>query len=117
MSAPSWLKPAFWGMVLGAVGIMIVGFSWWGWTLNSTAEHMARQRTEAAVTAVLAPICVENFMAQADAVAKLAEFRKSGAWQQNQFIEKGGWATLSGSTTPNAAVAKACAETLVKTKL
>jgi hypothetical protein len=103
-------------MVLGAVGIMIVGFTWWGWTLGSTAESMARQRADAAVTAVLTPICVENFMAQADAVAKLAEFRKSGAWQQSQFIEKGGWATLSGSTTPNAAVAKACADTLAKTK-
>ena len=116
MRIPPWFKPAFWGMVLGAVGIMIVGFTWWGWTLGSTAESMARQRADAAVTAVLTPICVENFMAQADAVAKLAEFRKSGAWQQSQFIEKGGWATLSGSTTPNAAVAKACADTLAKTK-
>jgi hypothetical protein len=104
-------------MVLGAVGIMIVGFTWGGWTLGSTAESMARRQADAAVTAVLTPICVENFMAQADAAAKLAEFRKSGAWQQSQFIEKGGWATLSGSTTPNAAVAKACADTLAKTKI
>jgi hypothetical protein len=116
MRVPQWVKPGVWGAIIGAVGIMIVGFSWWGWTLGSTAESVARQRAEVAVTAVLTPICVENFMAQADVAAKLAEFRKSGAWQQSQFIEKGGWATLSGSTTPNTAVAKACADALAKTK-
>jgi hypothetical protein len=30
MKVPQWFKPAFWGVVIGAVGIMIIGFSWWG---------------------------------------------------------------------------------------
>src|SRR3989304_839429 len=35
-----WLKPAAWGVVVGAAGSMIIGFSWLGWTLGSTAERM-----------------------------------------------------------------------------
>jgi hypothetical protein len=116
MKVPPWLKPAFWGVVVGVVGIMILGFAWWGWVLGSTAERMAKERADGAVTAVLVPICVERFMGQADAAAKLAAFQRIMSWQQSQFIEKGGWATATGSTSPNAAVAKACAQELVKIK-
>jgi hypothetical protein len=28
MTIPPWLKPACWGMVVGAVGVMILGFAW-----------------------------------------------------------------------------------------
>jgi hypothetical protein len=52
---------------------MIIGFSWWGWVLGSTAERMAKERADGAVTAILVPICVEKFMGQADAAAKLAD--------------------------------------------
>jgi hypothetical protein len=116
MRVPQWIKPAFWGAVVGAVGIMILGFSWWGWVSGSTAANMARERADAAVTAVLTPLCVERFLAQADAAVKLAELQKTSSWQQSQFIEKGGWATLAGSITPNSAVARACADALVRTK-
>ena len=115
MKVPRWLKPAFWGVVVGAIGIMIMGFSWWGWVLGSTAEREATERAGAAVTAVLVPICAERFMGQADAAVQLAAFQKGAIWQQSQVIEKGGWATATGSNTPNAAVAKACAQQLVKT--
>ena len=114
MSVPQWVKPAVWGAVVGAVAIMIVGFAWWGWVLGSTAEQMAKERASDAVTAVLVPICVEKFMGQDDAAAKLAAFQRIMSWQQSQFIEKGGWATATGSTSPNSAVAKACAQELVK---
>ena len=116
MKVPPWCKPAFWGVVVGALGIMILGFAWWGWVLGSTAERMAKERADGAITAMLVPICVEKFMGQADAAAKLAEFQRSASWQQSQLIEKGGWATAAGSASPNAAVAKACAQQLGKTK-
>jgi hypothetical protein len=116
MKVPPWCKPAFWGIVVGAVGIMIVGFAWWGWVLGSTAERMAKDRVDDAVTAVLVPICVERFMGQADAAVKLAEFQKGASWQQSQVIAKGGWATAAGSTDANAAVARACAHQLANGK-
>ena len=113
MKVPAWCKPAFWGVVVGALGIMIVGFAWWGWVLGSTAEQMAKGRADEAVTAILVPICVEKFMAQAEVAAKLAAFQNTASWQRSQLIEKGGWATMAGNKDPNTAVAKACAQQLV----
>jgi hypothetical protein len=116
MHVPQWLKPGFWGIVVGAVGIMILGFAWGGWVLGSTAERMAKDHADSAVTAVLVPICVDRFMGQADAAVKLAEFQRSASWQQSQVIEKGGWATATGSKDPNTAVARVCAQQLANSK-
>jgi hypothetical protein len=55
-------------------------------------------------------------MGQADAAAKLAAFQKTVSWQQSQVIAKGGWATAAGSTDPNAAVARMCAQQLANSK-
>ncbi len=116
MRVPQSVKPGVWGAVIGAVVIMIIGFSWWGWTLSSTAEQMATERANTAVVALLTPICVASFMKQPDAMTKLTEFQQTASWRQTEFVEKGGWATAAGSTTPLSVVAKACAEQLVKTK-
>jgi hypothetical protein len=104
------LKPALWGAVAGAVAISVIGFSAMGWTLGSTAERMAADRTESAIVRVLAPICVEKFQQQANSAAKLIEFKKAASWDQRAVIEKGGWATPPGTETMNSAVANACAE-------
>ena len=32
MQVPPWVKPGFWSGVIGALGIMIIGFGWLGWT-------------------------------------------------------------------------------------
>ena len=108
------LKPGIWGAVIGAAAISVVGFSSLGWTLDSTAERMARERAQRAVVDVLAPICVEKFQHQTDAATRLIEFKKvSSSWDRRSFIEKGGWATTAGTDAPNTAVVTACAERLV----
>jgi len=111
-----WFKPAAWGVVVGAIGTMIIGFSWLGWTLSSTAERMAVERTNSALVVALTPSCVAKFMQQPGAAAKLAEFQKIESWKQREFIEAGGWATPRGDKMPNSGVATACAEELAKTK-
>jgi hypothetical protein len=111
-----WLKPAAWGVVVGSIVTMIGGFTWMGWTLGSTAEKMAAERTSAAVVVALTPACVTKFMQQPGAAAKLAEFQKIESWRQREFIEAGGWATQRGDKSPNAGLATACAEELAKTK-
>ena len=58
MQIPMELKPAFWGAVGGAAALAIVGFSWGGWVTANTADTNAKQRSEKAVVAALAPICV-----------------------------------------------------------
>ncbi len=114
MRVPLWVKPGVWGAVIGAVAMMIIGFSWMGWVLGSTAESMASARANAALVAAFAPICVDRFMAQADAQTKLTDFQKTSSWRQREVVEKGGWATLPGSSEPNTNVAGACAEQLTK---
>jgi hypothetical protein len=107
------VTPALWGAAGGAIALAIVGFMWGGWLTGGQAENLARTRAETAVVAVLAPICVDKFRQDAGAVANLAEMKKiTYSWEHGRFIEKGGWATAPGSTEPNSAVAKVCAETL-----
>ena len=111
------LKRLLQGAAVGAVATIIVGFNWGGWTLGSTVEKVAKERTDTGVIAALAPICVDQFRHAANATANFTELNKiSYAWDRGMFIEKGGWAIMPGSEKADSAVAKACAETLSKLK-
>jgi hypothetical protein len=116
MRIPPEVKPACWGAAGGAVALAIIGFNWGGWVTGGSAEQKANQRAERAVIAALAPVCVDQFRRHANADASLAELRQVSSWQQGAFIEKGGWATMPGSNSPDAAVARACAEMLGQPK-
>jgi hypothetical protein len=110
------VQPALWGAAGGAIALALIGFSLGGWVTGGTAESLARSRVESAVVAALSPFCVDTFRRAADAPANLAEMQRmsSGSYasEQGKFIEKGGWATAPGSTEPNSAVARACADAL-----
>jgi len=109
MKLPSGFKPGIWGAVIGAAGISVLGFCVFGWTLGGTAERIAKGRAETAVIDVLTPICVEKFHAQADAPAKLTEFKNASTWDRRLIIENAGWATVPGTDGPNKAIARALA--------
>jgi alpha/beta superfamily hydrolase len=111
MKIPIETKPAFWGVVGGAVAMAIVGFTWGGWVTGSKAESTATQRASTAVVSALAPVCVEKFKSAGDVPANLAALKKADSWSQGDFVEKGGWAAMPGTNPPEqvAAVAKACA--------
>jgi hypothetical protein len=99
------------GAAVGAVATMIIGFNWGGWTLGSTVEKVAKERADSAAVVALAPICVDRFRQAANATENLSELNKiSYAWDRGAFVEKGGWATMPGATSPDSAVARACAE-------
>lgn len=100
------------GLVSGAVATMVIGFYWGGWMLGGTATQMSEKSARTAIVRVLAPICVDNFQRAAGASASLSEMKKVSTWQQGSFIEKGGWATMPGTTSPDSTVAQACAELL-----
>ena len=100
------------GAALGAVATMIIGFSWGGWSIESTAAKRADEASRTAVVAVLAPICVDRFQRSADATNNFIELKKVSAYMQGSFVEKGGWATSPGSDKANSAVAQACATML-----
>jgi hypothetical protein len=100
------------GAAVGAVATMIIGFSWGGWSVESTAAKRADEASRTAVVAVLAPICVDRFQRSADATNNFIELKKVSAYMQGSFVEKGGWATSPGSDKANSAVAQACATML-----
>jgi hypothetical protein len=110
------LKHTLQGIAIGAVLTLVIGFSWLGWTLESTAKQMAQTQANSAVVAALTPVCVERFMKQPDAPAKLVTFRATDLWKRREFIEGGGWATMPGNKSPDASVANSCAEELGKAK-
>jgi len=110
------LKRLLQGAAIGAVTTMVIGFNWGGWTLGSTAKEMAQKSASLAVVAALAPICVDKFQHATDSPVTLIELKKIQSWQQGSFVEKGGWATFPGSTTPDSAVARACGEMLASLK-
>ena len=59
----------------------------------------------------LTPVCVEKFKHAEGVAANLVALKKVDSWSQGDFVEKGGWARVPGSGTPEqvSAVAKACA--------
>ena len=115
MKLPVETKPALWGMVGGAIAMMVVGFTWGGWVTGGRAESDALQKSNAAVVAALAPVCVERFNAAPTATNSLADLRKADSWSRSDFVEKGGWATPPGKKPHDqvSAIARACAELLV----
>ena len=100
------------GAAVGAVATMIIGFSWGGWSVESTAAKRADEASRTAVVAALAPICVDRFQHSADATNNFVELKKVSTYMQGSFVEKGGWATSPGSDKVNSAVAQACATML-----
>lgn len=113
---PNALKSALWGAVGGAVALTIIGFTWGGWVTGSKAEFVATKRASEAVVAALAPICVYNFRQGADAPAQRVKLTKVNVWNQAEFVEKGGWAKMPGTTSINMAMARACAEMILADK-
>jgi hypothetical protein len=112
---PIWIKPALWGVVIGCVLTMIVGFSFGGWTTSSTATRLAKQQSDTAVTTALVPLCVAQSKADRAGVKKLGELKAiSSSYDQQEFVTKTGWATVPGSEGPNRDVAEACASALLK---
>jgi hypothetical protein len=118
MQLPSYLKGEqlkthSFALVIGAVAAMAIGFGWGGWMLGSTAQKMANDKVNAEVVALYTPECVRHFEAQGNMPAHWAALKKANAnYDQQDFIEKAGFATPPGTKTPNDDVANACATKL-----
>ena len=106
------------GAAIGAVAAIVVGFSWGGWMTGGTADRLSAERADTAVVTALTPICVEKFLQNGDAKANLTVLQKiSTTWEQGDYLEKGGWATRPGATSPDYQLARACAEKLFQVKI
>jgi len=107
------IETGLWGAVGGAAALAFVGFAFGGWVTGGKAAEMARQQTDKAVVAALAPICADNFRHSKDAEANMGKLNAiSYGWDKGTYISGGGWATLPGNDEPNSGVAQACAALL-----
>jgi len=101
-------KFGVWGLIIGAIVVMTIGFAWGGWTTQSTALKMSDE----AVLASQAAICVAQFMKQPNHQEKLIELGKVESWKRSEFIEKGGWDKMPGQEKAGHSVSQACAKGL-----
>lgn len=109
------LKRLLQGATAGAVATIFVGFFWGGWSLASTADRMAKQRSELAVIAALAPVCADKFGALPDAAAKKVALSKAESWKRRDEFPKE-FVTLPGESYPSSALADACSALLLAPK-
>jgi hypothetical protein len=111
LEGPS-LRRLLQGAFVGFLATVIIGFSWGGWTLGTTAKEMAVKEASAALVAVLGPMCADKFKSASEATLNMVELKKVSSWQQDSYIQKGGWATFPGMTSPDLAIAQSCAKIL-----
>lgn len=109
------LKRLLQGAAAGAVATIFVGFFWGGWSTGSTADKMAKQRSESAVIAALAPVCADKFGALPDAAAKKVALSKAESWKRREEFPKE-FVTLPGESYPSSALADACSALLLAPK-
>jgi alpha/beta superfamily hydrolase len=100
------LKYGSWGVVGGAVAVMILGFTWGGWVTASTANQMSAN----AVLASRSAICVAQFMKAPNHDAQLKAFKATDSWKRSDFVENGGWDKMPGEETARVLVSRACAD-------
>jgi hypothetical protein len=103
------------GAAAGAIVTIVIGFNWGGWSLGSTADKMAKEQSELAVVAALAPVCADKFRAQPDAAAKTVALSKVDSWSRSEQFPKE-FVTLPGETYPSSALANACYALLMAPK-
>jgi hypothetical protein len=103
------------GAAVGAVATMFVGFYWGGWSLGSTADKTARERSELAVIAALAPVCADKFRALPDTEAKQVALSKAESWKRRDEFPKE-LVTLPGESYPSSGLVDACSTLLLAPK-
>ncbi len=109
-----YIKPFVWGLVVGAIVLLIVIFAT-GWVVTSgSAQTKAEEMAEEAVLKRLAPICVTQFLKDPNKGARLKELKEIDSWKRGEFVQKQGWATMPGEKEPDSKVADECARRIVE---
>lgn len=102
-----------WTGVGVAVVTMVLGFTIGGWVTGGSAKSMAMDASETAREQLVASICVNKFVSEVDAEDNLAALKEASSYEQDNFIEDGGWSTIAGLEEQVSGSADLCAERLV----
>jgi pimeloyl-ACP methyl ester carboxylesterase len=91
----------FWACAGAAIVATVVGFSWGGWVTGGSAAKMAEQSAAQARQELAAVVCVDRFMAAADAGVQLTALQEiTTPRAQSKFVEDGGWAIIVPASSP-----------------
>ena len=107
----------FWSCVLCVAATMIVGFFWAGWVSADVAKTRADDAARHARAQLAASYCVSDFEHAPDVTTQMAALKKTEAWNQDDFITKGGWVTPPGHKTAVEGAADLCVQKLLVAKL
>ena len=102
-----------WSCVGCVVATIVIGFTYGGWVMGTTAERMANDAAGVARAQLAAAACVALFNQGPDAISQLAELKNASSHQRSDMIVKGGWATVPGSIEPVRGAAEICVEKLM----
>ena len=106
------LKPMALGAVGGAILMSIIGFAGFGWHTAGGANTLAEDRSEAAVTEALTPVCVAQAQSDPEFETKFAAINEESSYRQRSALADAGWATVPGASSSNRDLAEACLEAL-----
>lgn len=104
-----------WGVFIGGLLTMAIGFNWGGWVLGSTSSNLRAEIARNAVSERLTPMCVALFKQDADRTEKLKILKATESWGRTQFVIDQGWATMPFEQEPDASVAESCSELIMET--
>ena len=109
------IKPPFiWGIVIGAIALLIVIF-WTGWVMtSSSAKEQSEKMVKEAVLENLVPICVEQYLQDPNKVEKFVELKEKSSYQRDDYVEEIGWATMPAAESAVRGVADACAKRIME---
>jgi hypothetical protein len=102
------VKHGVWGLVIGAIITMIIGFAWGGWLTGGSSLRVSDE----AVLATRAAICVAQFTKDPNYQGNLEEMKALNSWDRSGFIEKRGWDRMPGEEKASYTVSRACADGL-----
>ena len=104
---------------IGSVAVaLIAGFTWGGWVTGGTAQDLAQDAADQSRYELASTICADRFMAANDAKAQLTALQAiDSSYQQRQFIDEGGWATMPGQDKGARQTSELCAAVLDKLEL
>ena len=108
------IKPLVWGIISGAIGLLIVVF-WTGWVVTSnTSEVQGKKLAKEAVLEQLVPICVAQYLQDPNKIERFAELKEKSYWQRDDYVEKIGWSNMPGSESSVRGVADKCEKQIIE---
>lgn len=107
----------FWVCAGAVVATLIAGFGFAGWVSAGHARSMAAEAADSARRELAVAVCVDEFMHERDAAARLAKLKSTEFYRRSDLIATGGFATMPDRKEADDAVAARCAAALDEAKL